>query len=181
MPVVDLNGALAAALLSMLTNLSLAIYSTVIPLAGGRDAPLWRWLLVEQGLFALFLFVAVWFTRLVLGLRRTANWGAAAVVAVVFGLLWNWYGLTAAHAIEVGLHPYAGWELTFFTWGLPLLAAGLVFPTAGLMNQLGVGMAEVAGAVLFCARMWAVAPNPFTRVRASAAKARRPQRAKKAS
>jgi len=154
MPVVDLNGALAAALLGMLTNLSLAIYSTVIPLAGGRDAPLWRWFLVEQGLFA-------------------------AVAAVGFGLLWNWYGLTAAHAIELGLRPYAGWEMTFFTWGLPLLAAGLVFPAAGLMNQLGVAMAEVAAVVLVCARMWAIAGNPFSRFAASTPKARRPQRSKK--
>ena len=156
-----LNAALAGWLQASLTAFSLAVYGGVIPLAGGRDAPLWRWVLVEEGLFVVFLFLGVWLTRIVLGGRRTQNWGAAAVFAAGFGLLWNWYSLTASQAIELGAHPYQGWEWTFFTWGMPLLLASVALPGVGFVGQLGVAMGLAAVAVIALAGVWLSLPNPF--------------------
>ena len=159
----DLNAALSAWLTATLTTFSLAIWTLVPPLAGGPEGPLWRWVLVEQGLFVLWLFIAGWWTRMVLGLagtrRNTQHWGTAAVFACVFSLAWSWYGVTAAHAMALGLHPRYGWEWTFFTWGAPLLIAGGIFPAAGFLVHLGIALGIGAGAILALGRLWAHLPG----------------------
>ncbi len=158
----DLNAALAAWLTGALTNLSLVIYAGVVPLAGGADGPVWRWVVVELGLFALFLLIAVWWIRLFVMGRRRSGLGVGAVLSVVLGLVWNWYGVTAFHAVEQGVRPLAGWEWTFLTWGLPLTVAGVVLPTAGFITQLGLAMAQAAVALLLGALLWANTPNPWS-------------------
>lgn len=163
MAATGLNAALAAWLQGLLTALSLAVYMGVVPLAGGADGPLWRWVLVEEGLFAVFLLVSTWLTRVVLGVGRTTNWGAAAVVACGLGLVWNWYSLTSSYAVSTGLHPYQGWEWSFFTWGAPLLVAGPFSQSAGFVVHLGCAMAVATGVLLVLARAWSAAGNPFAR------------------
>lgn len=157
----DLNAALAAWLTGALTNLSLAVYGVVPPLAGGAEGPVWRWVLVELGLFALFLLIAVWWVRIFVMARSRSGLGAGAVLAVVLGLVWNWYSVTAIHAVEQGIRPVAGWEWVFLTWGLPLTLAGVVAPTAGFVAQLGLAMAVAAVALLLVALLWVATPNPW--------------------
>lgn len=165
----DPTAALSAWLAATLTGLSLAIWAAVLPLAGGPDSPLWRWVLVEVGLFVVWLFLGAWWTRMVLGLgtvRRTPqHWGAAAVFACGFSLGWNWYHLTATHAITLGAHPTYGWEWMFFTWGLPMLVAGTVLPGASLLVKLGAAMGLAALVVLVMGRVWAGLPGLRSRRR----------------
>lgn len=159
----DLNQALAAWLTATLTGYSLAIWNIVIPLAGGPGSPLWRWVLVEQGLFLLGVLFAAWWTRMVLGVGRThrtlSHWGAAAVCACGFSLSWGWYNLTASHAIALGVHPQCGWEWNFFSWGLPFLLAGSLFPGAPFLVTFGVSLAFGALAILALGRLWAGVPG----------------------
>lgn len=160
----DLNAALASWLAATLTAYSLAIWGAVLPLAGGAESPLWRWVLVEQGLFVLGVFVAAWFIRMTLGVGRTPrsaeHWAAAAVFAAGFSFLWGWYNLTVSYAIELGAHPRHGWEWNFFSWGLPLLAAGAVAPGAGFLLKFGLALALGAGALLGLGGLWSALPAP---------------------
>ncbi len=155
----DLNAALSAWLAATLTAYSLGIWSMVVPLAGGPDAPLWRWVLVEEGLFVLWLFLSAWWVRLLLGpgrARRTPqHWGSAAVFACILSLLCIWYSLTATQAIALGVHPRQGWEWVFFTWGLPMLLAGSIIPGSPFLAQFGLALGIGAGTVLLLGRVWA--------------------------
>lgn len=157
----DLNAALAAWLTGALTSLSLAVYSVVPPLAGGPEGPVWRWVLVELVLFGIFLLIGIWWIRLFVMGRSRSGLGVGAVLAVVLGLIWNWYSVIAIHAVEQGIRPVAGWDWVFLTWGLPLTVAGVVLPTAGFIAQLGLAMAEAAVALLLAALLWAATPNPW--------------------
>lgn len=159
----DLNALLAGWLAAFLTRLSLAIYSLVVPLAGGREGPLWRWVLVEQGLFVVFLVAAVWWVRLLALNRRLSGLGTAAVFAVGFSLVWNWYGVTAAHAIEMGMRPFFGWEWTFLTWGLPFSVAWTLVPAGGFIPQFGLGIALGTAVLLAAGLGWRLLPNPWGR------------------
>ena len=160
----DLNQALAVWLTNTLTGYSLAVWGAVSSMAGGPSAPVWRWVLVEQGLFVLAMVCSVWWVRMMLGVggtRRTPqHWGAAAVFASVFSLLWIWYHLTAAHAISLGLHPTHGWEWGFFTWGLPTLLVGVLLPGAAFLTQLGIAVGLGAFGILLVGGLWASFPGP---------------------
>lgn len=152
--------ALAGGLAAALSAWSLGVWATVIPLAGGPHGPVWRWVLVEEGLFLLLLAVGSWWVRVTLGLgqlRRTPqHYGVASVFATIFSLLWCWYGLTLTAAMAAGMHPIAGWEWAFFTWGLPMtLAAAIVAPGAGLVVHLGVALTLGAAALMALGRVWA--------------------------
>ena len=157
----DLNAALAAWLAGLLKGYSLGLWGIVVSLAGGLQAPLWRWVLVEEGLFVFLLAFGSWWVRMVLGLGNTVrtpeHWGTAAVFASGFSLLWSWYGLVASQAIHLGVHPLYGWEWPFFTWGLPLLAAGSLLPTQGLLPQFGAALVMGALSFLLLGRLWAAA------------------------
>ena len=159
----DLAAALGAWFGEALKAYSLTMWKTVAFWAGGAEGPLWRWALVEQGLFLLLLIVGSWWIRMVIGvgrLRQTPqHWGAAAVFACGFSLLWNWYSFVASQAIVQGLHPQYGWEWTFFTWGLPLLVASALLPAASLLMQLGVALAIGVVVLLLLGRSWAAAPG----------------------
>ena len=127
-------------------------------LAGGPQAPLWRWVLVEEGLFLLLLLVGAWWVRIVLGLgrmRRTPQHYGTAVFACGFSLLWCWYGLMVTAAMAAGLHPRQRWAWSFFTWGLPFTVAAGALPSAGLVIQLGTAIALGALALLDLGRLWA--------------------------
>ena len=149
------SGGLAAAL----TAFSLGIWRAVVSLAGGSSGPLWRWVLVEEGLFLLLLFIGAWWVRIVLGLgkmvRTPQHYGTAAVFASVFSLLWCWYGLMVVPAMDAGLHPLEGWEWPFLTWGLPFALASWLLPAAGLLVQLGFAIGLGALALMVLGRAWA--------------------------
>lgn len=163
----DPSRMLADWLAAVLHGYSTTLWNMVSPLAGGPEGPLWRWVVVEQGLFLLLLFLGAWWVRMVVGIgrikRTTQHWGTAAVFACGFSLLWNWYGLVASQAIQLGLHPRYGWEWTFFTWGLPYLVASGVFPALAFLAQFGVALALGALGLVIGGRIWAGAPGPSRR------------------
>ncbi len=149
---------LAEWLEAILTAYSLGMWGIVFPLAGGPNGPLWRWVLVEEGIFILFVFLAMWWTHMVLGLGNTGrtpqHWGTAAVFACCFSLLWCWYSLVATYAIGQGLHPNDGWEWLYFTWGLPMLLSGAILPGDQLVPQLGLALPIGTVLILLLGRAW---------------------------
>ncbi len=163
----DLNHALTVWLANTLTGFSLGVWSAVVSLADGPGSPIWRWVLVEQGLFTISLVFAVWWLRMVLGVgkmsRTPQHWGTAAVFACTFSFLFDWYHLTATTAIALGLHPTYGWEWNFFTWGLPMLLVGILMPAASFVVQLGISVAIGAFALLALGALWAALPGPRPR------------------
>jgi len=156
-------------LVEALKALSISIWGLVVPLAGGSDGPLWRWALVELGLFSLLLFGGSLWIAAVLGagrVRRTPQRsGSAAVFAAVLSFVWNWYAVAGSQAIVLGLHPQEGWERMFFSWGLPMLMAGNIIPAAGFTLHFGIGLVLGAAILFDLGRLWAWANGRWLRSR----------------
>ena len=150
-----------------LRALSISIWSLVVPLAGGSNGPLWRWALVEIGLFSLLLFGGSLWVATVLGAGRVARtpqrWGSAAVFACLLSFVWNWYAVLGSQAVVLGMRPQEGWEQLFLTWGLPLLMAAGIVPGGELMLHFGIGLAFGTAILFDLGRCWAWANGRWLR------------------
>lgn len=126
-----------------------ALWNAVTVLAGGPDAPWWRWVLVEEGILLALIAVAALFGR---GVQRrlhhefVVRWGAAAAIAAPFGLVWAGYSLLMSQAMNTAAHPDTARELLTFTWALPLTVALPAYAVGGVMLQ--VGLAAALGTVV---------------------------------
>ncbi|MCX6020599.1 MAG: hypothetical protein NTZ05_02510, partial [Chloroflexi bacterium] len=128
-----------SAIMSLILNGADALWGVVTVLAGGAEAPWWRWTTVELGLLLLLVLAGAGLSAAALKLGghlgRGFRWLPALVAAVPFGAVWSGYALVQSQAINLSAHPQEAQGVLQLTWGLPLTLAIPLYNIGGVFLQ----------------------------------------------